>query len=158
LKEFLNFFTQNSYFGLKEKHAKHYIKLLTGKSSSHIAIFPSTVAKFFRANGILELYMEQRVSPFEEVLNANSQYVNLISPNYRYPLALNELYSYLLNGRAESWKEAVNLYEEQLHRWKLEQNSEEALFLQVQTAALAGRAASSAGTAALFSGLNFFLK
>ena len=94
----------------------------------------------------------------ERNLNANIQYVNLIPPNYRYPLALNEIYSYLVNLRAESWKEAVNLYEEQLHRWQLEANSEEALVLQAQTAALAGRAASSAGTAALFSGLSFFFK
>jgi len=94
----------------------------------------------------------------EDNLNSNIECVYLIPENYRYPLALDEIYSYLANHRAESWKEAVNLYEEQLHRWKLEENSEEALVLQAQTAALAGRAASSAGTAALFSGLNFFFK
>ena len=94
----------------------------------------------------------------ENNLNANIGCVNLIPENYRYPFALDEIYSYLVNHRAESWKEAVNLYEEQLHRWKLEENSEEALLLQAQTAALAGKAASSAGTAALFSGLSFFFK
>ena len=94
----------------------------------------------------------------ENNLHAKIEYVNLISPNYRYPLALDEIYSYLADHRAESWKEAVNLYEEQLHRWQLELNSEEAILLQAQTAALAAQAASSAGTAALFSGLSFFLK
>jgi len=94
----------------------------------------------------------------EKSVNSNIQYVNLIPPNYRYPLALNEIYSYLANLRAENWKEAVNLYEEQLHRWQMEQNSEEALLLQAQAAALAGKASSRAGTAALFSGLSFFFK
>ena len=94
----------------------------------------------------------------ENNLNANIQYVNLIPPDYRFPLALDEMYSYLLNGRAESWKEAVNLFEETLHRWKLEQDSEEALLLQAQTAALAGRAASGAGAAALFSGIRLFMR
>ena len=94
----------------------------------------------------------------EKNLYANIQYVTLIPENYRYPLALDEIYSYLANHRAGSWTEAVNLYEEQLHRWKLEANSEEALLLQAQTAVLAGRAASSAGTAAVFSGLSFFFK
>jgi len=94
----------------------------------------------------------------EEILNAKIEYVNLIPPDYRFPLALNEMYSYLLNGRAESWKEAINLFEETLHRWKLEQDSEEAMLLQAQTAALAGRAASSAGAAALFSELRLFFR
>jgi len=159
-EEFLDFFEQNSYFGLKQGKAKQFISLLSGGMA--MTIFPSTVTKYFEENGILELYEEQRqqrfAKPLEDAINANIQYVNLIPPNYRYPLALDEIYSYLANHRAESWKEAVNLYEEQLHRWKLEENSEEALLLQAQTAALAGRAASSAGTAALFSGLNFFFK
>jgi len=94
----------------------------------------------------------------ERAVNDNIQYVNLIPPNYRYPLALSEIQSYLENLRAENWKEAVNQFEEQLHRWQMEQNSEEALLLQAQTAVLAGQASSRAGTAALFSGLSFFLK
>ena len=94
----------------------------------------------------------------EKNLMANIQYVNIIPERYRCPLALNEIYSYLSSFRAENWKEAVNLFEEQLHRWQMEANSEQALLLQAQTAVLAGKASSRAGAAVLFSGLNFFLK
>ena len=94
----------------------------------------------------------------ENNLNANIQYVNIIPENYRYPLALDTIGAFLSSFRAENWKEAVNLFEEQLHRWQMEANSEEALLLQAQTAILAGKASSRAGTAALFSGLSFFFK
>ena len=152
--EFRNFCEQNSYFGLKQ--AKDYQKILEGKIPNFLT--PRKMLQICEEKGILQLYIDYRVKPCEAALNVKIQYVNLIPPNYRYPLALDEIYSYLANLRAENWKEAVNLYEEQLHRWQMEVNSEEALLLQAQAAALAGKASSRAGTAALFSSLSFFFK
>ena len=156
LDEFRNFYEQNPCVGISKKIEKDISYILNGKSPWSLK--SKQLQELFEEKGVLQRYIDYKRKPFEGALNAKIEYVNLIPPNYRYPLALNEIYSYLVNFRAESWKEAVNLYEEQLHRWQLEANSEEALLLQAQTAALAGKAASSAGTAALFSGLSFFFK
>ncbi|MCL2445323.1 MAG: hypothetical protein FWD06_00945 [Oscillospiraceae bacterium] len=154
--EFRNFYELNACFDISEKQKKDINRILNGKIP--LSLTSLKLRELFEEKGVLQRYMDYKRKPFEDALIAKMEYVNLIPPNYRYPLALNEIYSYLVNFRAESWKEAVNLYEEQLHRWQLEANSEEALLLQAQTAALAGKAASSAGTAALFSGLSFFFK
>ena len=149
--DFLNEYNQSKKVW---RDARIQITVIEGAASE---LFAKKIAK----ENLLQADIGQAKAELEVAennLNANIEYVNLIPENYRYPFALDEIYSYLADHRAESWKEAVNLYEEQLHRWKLEENSEEALLLQAQTAALAGRAASSAGTAALFSGLNFFFK
>jgi len=161
-EDFLDFLEQNSYFGLKDNKVKVLVKILNGgglKAESWTMDW-SHCDKFFKQNNVFELYKEDRQLRCDKELNENANIgcVDLIPENYRYPLALDEIYSYLADHRAESWKEAVNLYEEQLHRWKLEENSEEALLLQAQTVALAGQASSRAGAAALFSGLNFFFK
>ena len=101
---------------------------------------------------------QQELNAAQANLDAQIEYVNLIPTTYRFPLALDKVYSYLSSFLAETWKEAANLFEEQLHRWKIEASSAEALAIQAQTAILAEKASSRAGTAALFSGLNFFFK
>jgi len=84
--------------------------------------------------------------------------VNSIPPDYRYPLALDTIFGFVKNLRASTWKECANLYEEQLHRWQMEANGAESLQLQREIRALTETAAKSAKAAAIFSGLNFFLK
>jgi len=154
LDEFCDFCERNSYWGIPQ--AKDFKKILDGKIP--FTLTPNKMLKICEENRIFERYIENRCKPYEDTINANIQYVNLIPPNYRYPLALDEIYSYLVNFKAESWKEAVNLFDTQLHRWQLEANSEEALLIQAQTAVLAGKASSRAGMGALFSGLNLFFK
>lgn len=61
----------------------------------------------------------------EEFLKSNMELLNILPKNYRYPLAANFIAEVLENGRADSLKEAYNLYEEQIHRWKMENKMNE---------------------------------
>ena len=88
----------------------------------------------------------------------NNKVITLIPADYRYPLALETMLGFVKNLRASTWKECVDLYEEQLYRWKMLENSAENLRLQHEIRNLTGTAANSAKAAAIFSGLNFLLK
>ena len=72
----------------------------------------------------------------------------LIPEDYRTPLALKTMMKYLMNGQADTWKECSLRYDEQYHRWLLEQNSDEALEIQKYTAIMTEVAAENAGRAA----------
>jgi len=50
------------------------------------------------------------------MLQESADILAVIPVDYRYPLATETIYRIFLNGRADTMKEAVNLYEEQLHR------------------------------------------
>jgi hypothetical protein len=76
--------------------------------------------------------------------------INAIPEEYRYSFALDTMLGFLRNFRAAAWKECVDLYEQQKHRWLLEQNSNESVLLQRQAAQATERAASSAEAAAFF--------
>jgi hypothetical protein len=46
--------------------------------------------------------------------------MSIIPEKYRYPLSTDFLADVLICGRADTMKEALNLYEEQIHRWNVE--------------------------------------
>lgn len=58
--------------------------------------------------------------------------IQIVPSNYRYVIAVQYIVESFQNRRADTLKEAINLYEEQLHRWKLENASEQMLTLQRQ--------------------------
>jgi len=82
----------------------------------------------------------------------------LIPPDYRYPLALTTILGFVRNLKATTWKECANLYDEQLYRWQMLENSAENIRIQHEIRGLTKRAADSATAAAIFSGLNLLLK
>jgi len=51
----------------------------------------------------------------------NHHVVEFLPETYRNPQATSYMLLAVSNGRADTLKEAINLYEEQLHRWKLEE-------------------------------------
>jgi len=55
-----------------------------------------------------------------------------IPEEYVNALALGTMTRFIANGRADNWKTCVDMFEEQKHRWILENNSAEALALQQQ--------------------------
>ena len=71
---------------------------------------------------------EQRDLEVQKVLPE----IQFIPENYRYSIAVQYMLDAFRNQRADTFKEAINLYEEQLHRWKLENASEQMLTLQRQ--------------------------
>ena len=77
----------------------------------------------------------------------------LVPEGYRYSLALETMTSYLTSQRAMCWRDCVNYYSEQEHRWTLERNSTEALRMQNQLLMVSESTAESARAAALFAGI-----
>lgn len=62
--------------------------------------------------------LKQNLSSFAK---DNHYVVEFLPAPYRNPQAASYMLLAVSNGRADTLKEAINLYEEQLHRWKLEQ-------------------------------------
>ena len=50
----------------------------------------------------------------------NCRELYCVPEKYRYFIAVNYIYECLRDGRASDLKEALNMYEEQMHRWKME--------------------------------------
>ncbi|MDW2796486.1 hypothetical protein RZO55_02680 [Clostridium boliviensis] len=68
--------------------------------------------------------LKQRI---ESVIKEKIEIISLIPEKYRYPLATSYLTEVIECGRADTMKEALNLYEEQLHRWRMENKMNEVL-------------------------------
>lgn len=49
----------------------------------------------------------------------------VIPKDYMAPIFVKTVYTYLENGRADTMKEAINLFEEEQHRWRMEQNQQQ---------------------------------
>ena len=108
-------------------------------------------------------YYNKKVIEYKPILSRaasemEQSAVMLIPPKYRYPLALMTMLEFIRNYRASSWKECVEKFEKQLHRWRIEADSAENLRIQREISGLTKRAADSATVAVIFSGLNFLLK
>lgn len=70
----------------------------------------------------------------DDFINQNSHYVEIIPTKYRNLESVSYMYLAAVDGRADTLKEAINLYEEQLHRWKLEISAQQAAEAQAYTA------------------------
>ena len=82
--------------------------------------------------------------------------LNSVPPAYRYTYAMEQMARLVQNLLADSWKECAVLYEDHMHKLRMEAHAEETQRLAELSAFYAKQAKSSAGAAALFSGLNFF--
>lgn len=60
----------------------------------------------------------------QQLINVISNKIDIIPPKYRTQIAVQYIYETLINMRASNLKEAFNLYEEQLHRWKMEDSQQ----------------------------------
>lgn len=92
-------------------------------------------------NAIKRKKLEKKIKNKEKEL---SDYVKsnqidalyFLSENYRYFMAANYIKECFINGRAKRLAEALNLYEEQLHRWKMENYQQQILQVNIQQAYL----------------------
>ena len=57
----------------------------------------------------------------QKFIDENVHYLEVLPYNYRNAQAATYLFLAIDSGRADNMKEAYNLYEEQLHRWKMEE-------------------------------------
>ena len=102
---------------------------------------------------------EELTPAVESMANEIEQSVVMDIPrDYRYSLALETMLTFVKNRRASTWKECADLYEVTYHQWIMQANSAEALRIQQEISNYTKATARSARTAAIFSGLNFFLK
>lgn len=62
-----------------------------------------------------------------EFVNANKHILQFLPEEYRNATAVIYMEQAVRNCRADSLKEAINLYEDQLHKWKIEQQNQELL-------------------------------
>ena len=106
--------------------------------------------------------MESISQEIYRVTTENQEKINLMPRDYRYYDAVAFFESALANGRADSMKEAINLYEETIHRQNMELNGRQMLEqCRMQSAMLANieqyskEAAINSGIAATFSVMNY---
>ncbi|MDD3414139.1 MAG: zinc ribbon domain-containing protein [Lachnospiraceae bacterium] len=92
----------------------------------------STIQKNTEMIGKYESRIENINKLTEETVIEINRYVDVVPPDYRYPMAVEYLYKSFLNGRANSIPESVNLFEEQVHRWKVENYQVQMLDMQQQ--------------------------
>lgn len=85
----------------------------------------------------------------EDVFARNLEKVRFLPADYWYPMATEYLIKVVAAGRADSLKEALNLFDAQLHRWRVEEANNAILAQQqLQTAHLASIRTSSKVSAA----------
>lgn len=68
----------------------------------------------------------------EKILEQIQDDLTVIPPDYQYPLAIEYIYSCIRNQRAASMGEAINLYEDQLHKWRMEQMQSKLVEMSMQ--------------------------
>ena len=84
-----------------------------------------------------------------KILEDNIPSLSVIPNDYWYPLATNYLLKVVQTGRAETVNQALQMFDEQLHRWKIEEANASIVAQQkAQTEALRGIRKSSAINAA----------
>lgn len=66
----------------------------------------------------------------DKIAQENEAVLSILPSQYRYPLASNYIVELFANGRATTLPEALDKYEEQLHRWKMERAMQQELALQ----------------------------
>lgn len=94
-------------------------------------------------------YQAREQAAGEEVFSRNLEKLRFLPADYWYPMATEYLIKVVAAGRADSLKEALNLFDAQLHRWRVEEaNSAILAQQQLQTAHLASIRTSSKVSAA----------
>jgi len=97
----------------------------------------------------LELLYDKTEKDIEEMIDI----IEFIPLDYRYPLAVETMYGFVRNFRASTWKECADKYEEQLHRWTVEANAEQALRIRDEVNNIKSGAKVGSAFASIFGGL-----
>lgn len=101
-----------AYFGLKKAN-----ELYRNTKKDEIHLYEEGIEKEKQEQ---EYYMNQA----NQCLWMNEDLLNNVPNEYLGTLSIGEMRKYLIHQRANTLPEAINLYEEQLHRWKLEEQND----------------------------------
>lgn len=116
---------------------------------------------------VLKPRFKLNVRTYAEKVNAlNHQIMNyyatdykpalIIPANYQYPIAIDYIISCFENKRANSLKDAINLFEQQLHYWKVENSLQRIQLLQNQQNMILSETARAAKWAAEMATISAF--
>ena len=85
------------------------------------------------------LYTERddNKAKLQQVIAIHKNDFKMFPKEYIYPIALEYFINVITSGRADTMKEAMNLYEDQVHKWKMENLAESALLAQQESNAIA---------------------
>ena len=83
--------------------------------------------------------------------------IAVLPPDYQYSMAAEYIYSCLRNQRANTIGEAINLYEDQLHKWRVENSLQQLNQIQKEQAASLRYIKTTSGIAAAASVAGLFL-
>ncbi len=73
----------------------------------------------------------------QQIVSIHRNDFKMFPKEYIYPLALEYFINVISSGRADNMKEAMNSYEDQVHKWKMENLAESSLLAQQEAAAIA---------------------
>ena len=107
----------------------------------------------FKKANRLENEAAEKLSQAQSLFANNSKQLEFLPEDYRYPLATEYMIKVVGTGRAGNINEALNMFDEQMHRWTMEQSAKSILAEQKrqsqQLRALQGTA-SAAAVASVF--------
>lgn len=83
-----------------------------------------------------ELAAQQAQEEAQKIYQASYKALSFLPEEYQYPLATGYLVKMVMTNRASTLAEALNLYDEQLHRWRIENAYEQMLAQQQEQANL----------------------
>ena len=117
-----------------------------------LTLQPATVGKmyffFMKAGGVLNFYVSGKIrdkgkdgarrdrtiwqkkyeeaeeNMLKDIAPDWDKVLSVIPRDYATPTCIYSVYNYLVNGRADTLKEALNLFEEEQHRWRVEANQQ----------------------------------
>lgn len=69
-------------------------------------------------------YEEAEENMLKDIAPDWDKVLSVIPRDYATPTCIYSVYNYLVNGRADTLKEALNLFEEEQHRWRVEANQQ----------------------------------
>lgn len=101
-----------AYFGLKKAN-----ELYLNTKKDEIRLYEEEIAKE-------KLEQEECMNQANSCIWMNDQLLSNVPNEYLGTLPIGEMRKYLIHKRANTLPEAINLYEEQLHRWKLEEQND----------------------------------
>lgn len=102
---------------------------------------------------------ETKMKEMEKVISVHKPRFKSIPDKYFYPIAIEYFIEVIRDGRAEDMKTSMNLYEEQVHRWKMEDMTRASMLAQQQAAANSAairRSSAINATANVVSAVNSF--
>ncbi|MBQ7973212.1 MAG: hypothetical protein IJ291_07145 [Lachnospiraceae bacterium] len=76
--------------------------------------------------------LKLNIDEMNQIINDNKDVLFVIPEKYRYAHAVAFMLEYLQTLRADNFKEAINLYEEEMHRIRMEQGQQQIILIQNQ--------------------------